>query len=343
MKAFGMFLIVFGHVIGDPQNIYNLVSQPAFTKQIGVAFFVFITGWGLANNRREPLRAVYNRIFPFYFWGILFAAFLSVLFLIIKGDTNPSNYLPFFFGVNVFLDYFPANPTTWYIGTYLHLLLFWYIFLQGKKISASHIAAAFIVENFVRCFLLYINQDFVAYMLLPNWLTIFLLGMYSHEKRQQTSARTAGALLIVLAIFQLAWYQLTSLIGFGGAFPFRNMGSDSLIAIPIESILISVVYLVNTYLFFEIARRLPGHRYITYLASATLITVIIHMPIVFNTHKYFYSFFEDKFSAKLIFIFIIYFGTAIIANLIQKHANITPAREKAWSLLSEALMKYKRN
>ena len=49
----GKLLIVFGHVIGDPQNPYNLVTQPAYTKQVGVALFVFITGWGLANNKQS--------------------------------------------------------------------------------------------------------------------------------------------------------------------------------------------------------------------------------------------------------------------------------------------------
>ena len=65
MKAVGMFLIIYGHIVGDPANLYNQLTQPIHTKQIGVAFFVFITGWGLANNVRPPLRAVFNRIFPF--------------------------------------------------------------------------------------------------------------------------------------------------------------------------------------------------------------------------------------------------------------------------------------
>ncbi|WP_343074996.1 acyltransferase family protein [sulfur-oxidizing endosymbiont of Gigantopelta aegis] len=56
MKALGMFLIVYGHVVGNPLNIFNLISQPVYTKQIGVAFFVFITGWSLANESKKGLR-----------------------------------------------------------------------------------------------------------------------------------------------------------------------------------------------------------------------------------------------------------------------------------------------
>ena len=69
MKAVGMFLIIYGHIVGDPFNLYNLLAQPVHTKQLGVAFFVFLTGWGLANNTKQPLRTIFNRIFPFYFYG----------------------------------------------------------------------------------------------------------------------------------------------------------------------------------------------------------------------------------------------------------------------------------
>ena len=68
-----MFLIVYGHVVGDPFNPFNQITQPAYTKQLGVAFFVFITGWSLANDNRNGLRVVFNRLFAIYFYGILFA------------------------------------------------------------------------------------------------------------------------------------------------------------------------------------------------------------------------------------------------------------------------------
>ncbi|MDX2441253.1 MAG: acyltransferase family protein [Desulfobacterales bacterium] len=341
MKAAGMLLIIFGHIIGDPSNFYNQLTQPVHTKQIGVAFFVFITGWGLANNTKPPLKSVYNRIFPFYFYGIVFAIFLSILFIFLKGDTNPSNYLPFFFGANVFFDNFPANPTTWYIGTYLHMLLFWYFFIQGKDIGKKHLVLAFIFENIVRCLFMAWGKDFIAYMLLPNWLTVFLLGMYLHKKRQL--ATTPQVFLLILAWLGViaVWTYLTKSIGFDGAFPFRNMTSDFSMALPVESLLISATYIVNTLFFFEIARRLPGFSIVSFLARATLITVIVHMPIVFGAHAQFYGLFESEMVARITFIFVLYFGIAVFSELLQRFINIKYLSEKSWLLLNRVFSSFK--
>ncbi|MBK5940370.1 acyltransferase family protein [Halochromatium roseum] len=334
MKVLGMLLIVAGHIIGDPQNAYNLIAQPAFTKQIGVAFFVFITGWGLANNQRPAVRAVFNRIFPFYFWGIFFALLLSLINLYIKGDANLSNYIPFFFGANVFLNYFPANPTTWYIGAYLHILLFWFLFLKGRRVGLSLILAAFIVESCVRSLLIYLDQNFVAYMILPNWITVFMLGMYLHNKQQSRSLPIAFGLLFLWAVFLGTWAALSNLIPMGGSFPFQTIKIDSPLAVPIESVMISIIYIVNTYFFFEIARRLRGHRIISYFARATLIMVIVHMPIIYSIHDRFYTYFDNRQIAQIILIGLVYVASAVIANVLQKFIDITALRELSWKYLS---------
>ncbi|HED36461.1 MAG TPA: hypothetical protein ENJ08_19870 [Gammaproteobacteria bacterium] len=330
MKAVGMFLIIYGHIVGDPFNLFNQITQPVHTKQIGVAFFIFITGWGLANNTRPALRAVFNRIFPFYVYGILFAVFLSVLFYFLKGDTNPSNYMPYVFGVNVFFNYFPANPTTWYIGTYLHILLFWYFFMQGKTVGKKHLLMAFIAENVVRSVIMWWGQDYVAYMLLPNWLTVFMLGMYYHKKQQLPT--TPFVLLLIIAwagVFVFATIAANA-IGFDDTFPFRSMTSDFALSIPVESLLISATYIVHTLFFFEIARRLPGHSVITFFARATLITVIIHIPIIFETAQYFYALFDSMDVARIVFIFVIFIGTAVIAETINRLVDMRAIGNRVW-------------
>jgi hypothetical protein len=337
MKAVGMFLIIYGHIVGDPLNLYNQITQPIHTKQIGVAFFVFITGWGLANNTRPALQTVFNRIFPFYFYGILFAMFLSVLFFFMKDDTNPSNYMPFVLGVNVFFNYFPANPTTWYIGTYLHILLFWYFFMQGKTVTKRHLVLAFVIENVVRSVFMAWEQDFIAYMLLPNWLTVFLLGMYLHKKQQVPSTPFVFLLIIAwIGVFVLST-SVANIIGFDHKFPFRNITSEFVFQTPVESLLISITYIVHTLFFFEVARRLPGHSVISFFARATLITVIIHIPIIFETAQYFYAFFESKDEARIAFIFVIFIGTAVISEVIQKSVDIKTIGNKAWNMVDSAI------
>lgn len=339
MKAVGMLLILIGHVVGDPTHLYNQIAQPVHTKQIGVAFFVFITGWSLANDNRPRLRVVFNRIFPFYFYGIIFAIFISVLYIFLKNDTNPTNYLPFMLGINVVLNYFPANPTTWYIGTYLHLLLFWYVFLHGKKLGAKHLILAFVLENIVRSTLMYWQQDYIAYMLFPNWLTIFLLGMYYYKKRQRSSAPIVILYIFIMITFIFLWTITTRSIGFDGTFPFRKITSGYNFSLLVESTLVSATYIFYTLLFFEIARRLPGNRLISFMARATLITVIIHMPVVYETHQVFYSFFEDKLIARYSFILTLYFGLAIISEIIIKSFDISTIKEKLWVIIERNLKK----
>jgi hypothetical protein len=340
MKAVGMLLIMIGHIIGDPQNIYNLLALPTYTKQIGVAFFVFITGWGLANETRDSLRVVFNRLFPFYFYGVVFAVIISLLFLVIKNDTNPSNYLPFFLGVNVLFDYFPANPTTWYIGTYIHMLLFWYFFFAGKTVTLRHIIIAFLFENIIRIALLYWGRDFTAYMILPNWLSVFLLGMYLHDRKQVDTSIAGVAYLVILGVVITAWTMIATPMGFDGAFPFRNLPYDQIWRFPVESLLASVTYILYTLLFFEAVRRLPGNRATRFFAEATLITVIIHMPIIYETHKFFYGFFDDKMTARIVFIIVIYIGCAYFAWILNRMINLKVLRERCWHIFEKQLLKY---
>jgi fucose 4-O-acetylase-like acetyltransferase len=123
LKATGMILIVIGHTVGSPDALFNSVSAPIYSKQLGVAFFVFVAGWGLGNHHRPRFEEAFKRLFPILFYGGVCALLMSAITWIDIHDLAESNYLPLALGVNVFLNYFPANPTTWYIGMYLHLVL----------------------------------------------------------------------------------------------------------------------------------------------------------------------------------------------------------------------------
>ena len=56
-----------------------------------------------------------------------------------------TNFLPLLGGANVVLDHFPANPSTWYFGTYLHLLMLWAVLLRRSD-HAMDVAAAVAIE-----------------------------------------------------------------------------------------------------------------------------------------------------------------------------------------------------
>ena len=91
MKSLGMFLIVYGHVAGD--SIAH-VTPPIYGKQLGVAFFIFVIGWGLARESRQRVQVVYNRLFPVLFLGLGCAIALSGVVFVMQRDLNESNYLP---------------------------------------------------------------------------------------------------------------------------------------------------------------------------------------------------------------------------------------------------------
>lgn len=336
MKAVGMFFIVFGHVVGPP---FNQFTQPVNPKQLGVAFFVFIIGWSLANENRARGRVLFNRLFPVYLFGLGCAFFLSLLFLFLKNDTNPSNYLPFFLGINVFLNYFPANPTTWYIGTYLHLLLFWVFMLKGKKIQFKHLIVAMACEIVVRGLIMTSGKAFIAYMLLPNWLTIFLLGMFFSG---QQDSNDSGKLFIYLPLWFGVfggWAFVGNSIGFDTSFPFRNVLTDFPLATFFRSALISIIYVVHTLIFFAIARRLPPSPLVSFFARNTLIIFIGHMPIIYECSSFIYSFFETTLMKKSILIFLVYVGLAIFSELLHKVIDMKQMREQVWGALEGQIRK----
>ena len=343
MKAVGMLLIVTGHVFGDPYHIFNSISQPIYTKQLGVAFFVFITGWSLANETRGGFRVVFNRIFPVYFYGIFFAVLLSTIYFSIGADINESNYMPFFGGINVFFNYFPANPTTWYIGTYLHLLLFWFFFFRGKEIGKRHLVGAFLFENIVRCTLLYWDQNMVAYMLLPNWLTVFLLGGYLYKRRDNRWTPKVVLLCVVLVLILAFWSSSFNLLSFDKSFPFREILIDDLWELPLRSLLISTFYLASAMVVFEIARCLPLFRLVSFFARNTLIIFIVHMPIIYAFSQYIVGVSDVIWIRKMVLIFMVFVGIAIMSELIQKCINVKYFCNKSWSGLNKIFPQYLSN
>ena len=132
LKAIGITLIVFGHLAHGA--VAGLVP-PIYPKQFGVAMFLYASAYGLARERRASWRAVANRLFEMFLFGVAIAVLLSGLGYLLEGDIRESNYLPFVGGVNVVLDYFPANPTTWFIGMYLQILVLWALVMRQVRIG----------------------------------------------------------------------------------------------------------------------------------------------------------------------------------------------------------------
>jgi hypothetical protein len=333
MKSLGMFLIVYGHVAGD--SIMPL-TPPIYAKQLGVAFFIFVIGWGLARESRDRFHVVYNRLFPVFLLGLGFAMVMSAIVFMTQHDLNESNYLPFFLGINVLLDSFPANPTTWYIGTYIHVLLLWALVLYRVRVQLWMVGIAALGEIIFRAAMLDSGALFRTYMVLANWATVFLLGMYMGDHKQEAKHTTLPVYVLGLTILVIVWTFGMRQLALDEAFPFRNFvgmtGPDIML---MRSACVTFLYVAYAWLVFEVTRRLPGYAIVAFFARHTLFIFIAHMPLLFALQQPLRSVIPSYWPRIGLLVLILYPGLAIASEVIMRWLQPTRLRDALWTLLSQ--------
>ena len=280
MKALGMSVIVYGHVA---HGTTEPLTPPIYLKQFGVAFFLFATGFTLARERRSALEAVFNRLFQVYLFGVSLALILTIANVLAGGRGAPSNYLPFAGGLNVVVDNFPANPTTWYLGTYLHLLVIWAVLLRRVRVRMWMVFAALALEVPIRAYLMASAGRFVAYMLFTNWAAVFLLGMArGSEDAPVLEGRPTYGVALLLA-FLAAWASAMQLLPFERTFPLQSLNGWPIVAgLLFVSASVSLLYSGTTALLFEATRHLrttPAP--VAFIARNSLIIFLVHMPVYY--------------------------------------------------------------
>jgi hypothetical protein len=277
LKASGLAVIVYGHVAAATTVRW---TPPIYPKQLGVAFFIFATGFTLAREHRSRARVIFNRLFEVLTVGLAVALLMSIVSAFVRSDLNESNYLPLV-GLHLIIPDFPANPTTWYIGTYIHLLLFWAFVLRGTRITRKVLVAAVASEVLIRAVLIRTAGGYPAYMAISNWVTVLLLGFAAGQKEPTEEARFA-ARAIRLAPAMLAWPFAMALVPWRHTFPFMTLNG---IADPAATLLLatasSVVYIGFTLAAYGVARRLPEVALIKFFARNTVVVFIVHMPVYY--------------------------------------------------------------
>lgn len=281
MKTVGLALIVFGHVA---HRAYVWWTPPFYAKQLGVAFFVFVTGYTLASERKPGLQVVINRWFEVFVYGFGFAVLMNAMGVVLFNDASPSDFLPLLGGLNILFNNFPTNPTTWYIGTYLHLLLLWAVVVRRLRVGAAVLVISLAVEIGVRALLVPSFGAFVAYQFLLNWLTPLLLGLWFGRATHDVDGRAGHRLPRTLAalaglVFIVAWPFAVGAIGWRPTFPLMTAAS---LAMPAASLVLSACvsagYAGFTLSAFALLRLLPDHAVNRFFARNTLIVFIAHMP-----------------------------------------------------------------
>jgi peptidoglycan/LPS O-acetylase OafA/YrhL len=330
MKCLGMAAIVFWHV--SPYGI--LLVPPIYPKQLGVAFFLFATGFSLAREIRPTAEVLFRRAFDVYLLGLACALLLSAVHFATIGDLNESNYLPFLLGVNVFMtNGFPANPTTWYIGTYIHFLLVWALFLRRARIQPWMLAVCALAEIAIRAWLTETFGLFVAYMALPNWATVFLMGCYHGQNNREIPLRSgpipwAAGLILALAVWAVVarpWVTAYS-------FPLMSVRVGSRAAsLVVASSAVSLVYLGLTWMTFQLTRRLGRSAVVEFLARNTLLVFLTHMPLYYFLNPLLKSW-TNHTPLRVLLLFLACFpALAAASELTLRLVRPRVLRDRLWS------------
>ena len=333
MKSLGMFLIVYGHVAGD--SIVAL-TPPIYPKQLGVAFFIFVIGWGLAREPRQRMQVVYNRLFLVFLLGISVALVMTTIVFMTERGLNKSNYLPFFLGVNVLLDHFPANPTTWYLGTYIHLILLWALVLHRIRVRPWMVGVVAVGEILLRAAMLETGALYRTYMMFPNWATVLLLGMSLRDREDEANHAAlplyGGGLVILL----IAWTVAMRQVELDEAFPFRNfVGIPGPTGIFTRAACVTFLYVAYTWLTFEVTRRLPGVAIVAFFARHTLFIFIAHMPLLFALQLPLRTIIPSYWPRIGLLMLILYLGLALLSAVIMRILQPTRLRNALWSFLTQ--------
>jgi hypothetical protein len=326
LKAIGITSIVFGHVAHGA--IAGLVP-PIYPKQFGVAMFVYATAYGLARERRASWRAVANRLFEMFLFGIGIAALLSATGYAFEGDIRESNYLPFAGGINVALDYFPANPTTWFIGMYLQMLLLWAVVLRRVRVSAPLIAIVAAGEIAVRALLMDRAGNFVAYMNVSSWLTVFLLGSwYGSQGRIPFGQHPWWRAGLPLAVLITAWSALVGRAVTAESFPLMRLGDAGLPGTIATSIAVTFLYSAVTLLTVATVSSLPASATVRYVARNTVIVFIGHMPIYFALQPILKEFASSYWLVVAIQMVPCYFGLLWLSDRVRAAVDPVAMRDR---------------
>jgi len=329
LKALGITLIILGHLAG---GYTNQLTPPVYPKQLGVAFFLFALGYSLSAEKRPSREVVVNRLFEVFLWGLATALTVSVWSYFTRGTIASSNYLPFLLGANVLLNHFPANPTTWYIGTYIHILLFWCI-ARRVRVSAPILAGVLVLEITCRWLVAENAGLFIAYMTLPNWMTILAAGYWAGQ--QNWSPRPPAVLVVAgLCAFGLVGYYVTWAVIAEQSFPFMLVaGSSPHLALLATSCMVSALYLGWTIMTCQLCWQVRAPAPIRFLARNTVIVFIVHMPLFYWLDPVLQTSGLDYPTRSFVEIIICLPGLALASEVLHRVLPVTRWRNAARDLV----------
>lgn len=331
MKAIGLMLIVYGHV-AHASAVW--IAPPIYLKQFGVAFFVFASGFTLARETRPVWQVVYQRLFEVGLFGVACASIISVTGEVTHHGLQLSNYLPFVLGANVLVNAFPANPTTWYIGTYIHLLLLWALVLRRITVGPRLLIGVLAAEVLIRALLMTVAGAFVAYMALSNWIAVLLFGMRCGQRHAaEPSPRPRFA--VALTAFVGAWALVMQRIGPLPTFPLMSFGLPPAANAALVSMCVSALYLTVTWLAYESLNGTAPSRVMQLVARNSVIVFIAHMPLYYATAPWVESVAPSYWPRVAVRLFLCLVALTFVSEGVHRLVAVRQLRDRIASMVAE--------
>jgi hypothetical protein len=177
---------------------------------------------------------------------------------------------------------------------------------------------------------------FTGYMLITNWLTVFLLGMYMHQQKDNHNNLKAMLVVLLWAVLLFTWASVINLFYLTNSFPFRVTAVDStLISSIVISIAITFVYLGNTLLAVKCFSRIPSNKVVRFFSRNTIFIFIGHMPLYDVAEPIARIFVESGWGKRAIIVFIMYVGLAFVSELLHKLVDINKLKTSVWNRISK--------
>lgn len=337
LKCLGMLIIVYGHVAGWAPLA---TLPPIMSKQFGVTLFMFTIGYALVRETRSPWRVAFNRLFEIYLFGLSLALILSAATYLTIGRLQISNYAPLLGGANVVFDFFPANPTTWYLGTYVHIILLWAVFAHRLRVTTPVLIAAVLIEVVSRAVLIDTAGRFVAYMLLSNWLTPLLLGAWYGQRSGPAGPRPSiGPWLAALALTGglILWAAVAERLPFVYEFPFMKLAvGNALVGSLLVSVITSALYVGVTWLTFQAVLAFSAPAPVRFVARNSLIIFLAHMPLYYVMEPALTPLLDSRLLRSVLYAVACVIGLGLLSEALHWLVNPRGLRERLLGLVRRA-------
>jgi Acyltransferase family len=260
---------------------------------------------------------------------------LTVCRIVTAGRLDLSNYLPFLAGANVLMlqNAFPVNPTTWYIATYVHVVLLWALVGHRLHVRLWMLPCAAVGEIAVRVLLADAAGPYVAYMALPNWLTVLVWGTWlgqhaEDEPTVRTELTGLARSAVILAVLLVLWPVVGAGLHAYPGFPFEAIGTNAPLRVAVfVSIVTTLLYVGYPDCLLRLTRFVPAPLPVQFLAGNTLVIFIGHMPVFYALAPLLepqLSFWAAK-SAELL---ICVFGLGLVSELMFRALKVEALRNR---------------